>query len=241
MLLVAAINGSRRTTDHVAIPAAPPELALAAGECVAASADAVYFQVRDEDGQESLAAAHLAAGLLAIRSACPGVPLGLGIGARIDPDVLRRYRQVARWETLPDFALVHFDEPGATAIATLLLDRGVHVEAGLASETAAAAFVASGLARHCARILLEPREQKIKLARETVAALEALLKRERLGLPRLLHGLDATAWPLIELAVARGYDTRVGFEDVMQLPNGRAATSNAELVQAVRSLAKPAS
>ena len=48
-------------------------------------------------------------------------------------------------------------------------------------------------------------------------------------IPRLLHGLNRTAWDLIDAAVKRGYDTRIGFEDTLMLPNGAQAASNAAL------------
>ena len=54
--------------------------------------------------------------------------------------------------------------------------------------------------------------------------------------PRLLHGLGHCAWHLVELAAKRGYDTRMGFEDTLRLPDGSLAGSNAELVGAARAL-----
>ena len=54
--------------------------------------------------------------------------------------------------------------------------------------------------------------------------------------PRLLHGLGHCAWHLVELAARRRYDTRIGFEDTLRLPDGSLAGSNAELVRAARSL-----
>jgi uncharacterized protein (DUF849 family) len=57
-----------------------------------------------------------------------------------------------------------------------------------------------------------------------------MLDAAGVDLPRVLHGLNQTAWPLIDEAVARGYDTRVGFEDILALPDGRQAPGNAALV-----------
>jgi uncharacterized protein (DUF849 family) len=50
--------------------------------------------------------------------------------------------------------------------------------------------------------------------------------------PRLLHGVNATAWPLVDAASARGYATRIGFEDTLKLPGGETAPGNGELVRA---------
>jgi uncharacterized protein (DUF849 family) len=57
-----------------------------------------------------------------------------------------------------------------------------------------------------------------------------VLDRAGVKIPRLLHGLNGTAWDLIDAAVKRGYDTRIGFEDTLLLPNGAQAASNVALV-----------
>jgi uncharacterized protein (DUF849 family) len=54
--------------------------------------------------------------------------------------------------------------------------------------------------------------------------------------PRLLHGLGHCAWHLIDLAARRRYDTRMGFEDTLRLPDGSLARSNAELIHAARQI-----
>jgi hypothetical protein len=50
------------------------------------------------------------------------------------------------------------------------------------------------------------------------------------GRPVLLHGEDGGAWPVLRLAGRLGLATRVGLEDVLVLPDGARAGSNAELV-----------
>ena len=58
----------------------------------------------------------------------------------------------------------------------------------------------------------------------------------------ILHGLDASAWEFVKLAAERAYDTRTGFEDVLELPDGSRAKNNGELVAAAcRIVAKVAS
>ena len=51
------------------------------------------------------------------------------------------------------------------------------------------------------------------------------------ALPLLLHGTEATVWPIMTQAMVRGYGARIGFEDTLVLPNGRVAQSNGELVR----------
>jgi uncharacterized protein (DUF849 family) len=57
------------------------------------------------------------------------------------------------------------------------------------------------------------------------------------GVPRLLHGVDATAWALLDDAAGKGLDTRIGLEDALLRPDGRPATGNADpVLEAVRRL-----
>ncbi len=230
MLIKAAINGERTRGEHPAIPLEPDELAQAARESIAAGAGAIHFHARSKDGRESLYGSDVARALEAMRSAIPGAPLGVSTGAWILPDTRIRHETVARWSLLPDFASVNFKEEGAAALAELLLSRGIGVEAGLSDVRAADVFVASGLATGCLRVLLEPQEQVTEAALQTAESIGAVLDRAGVTLPRLLHGLNRTAWVLIDIAAARGYDTRIGFEDVLALPDGESAISNGVLV-----------
>lgn len=235
MLIQAALNGGRRREEHAAIPVTPEELAASARECVAAGAGAFHFHVRGRDGRESLEPQDVSAAVNAVRAAATKTPLGVSTGAWILNDVKRRYETVARWRALPDYASVNFKEEGATELAELLLSRGIGIEAGFTSTDGVETFVASGLAARCLRILIEPLEEKTGPAMETVARIEALLDRASVKLPRLLHGFHAAAWAVIDAATERGYDTRVGFEDVLTLPDGSRAGTNAALVaEAVR-------
>jgi uncharacterized protein (DUF849 family) len=152
-------------------------------------------------------------------------------GAWIVPEVEQRLAFIGAWEVLPDFAGVNFHEPGALEVARLLLNKGVAVEAGLWDVPAAERLRRSGLAGHCLRLLLEPAQgasdphDRFKRIEATLSGVEA---------PRLLHGFEATAWEFIGLAARRGYDTRVGLEDTLFLPDGTRARDNAELVATAR-------
>ena len=119
-------------------------------------------------------------------------------------------------------------------LTELLLARGVGVEAGLSCSEAAALLATSGLMSHCLRILLEPPAPTLAGALHTVGALLKQLDETTEGPPRLLHGTGSSAWPLLDEAARRGYGCRIGFEDVLELPNGERAASNATLVRAAR-------
>lgn len=231
VLLKACLNGSRRRTDHPACPITPDELARDGAATSAAGAGALHVHPRDDRGHETLAPPFVAAAVDALRDHV-AVPIGVTTGAWFLPDADDRVDAVERWTVLPDFASVNFHEPGAARVAAALLDRGVDVEAGLWNPQAAAALVDSGCALRCIRILLEPPEQDVDAALATVAEIERWL--EGIGVPRLLHGLEATAWPLLDHAATHGYDTRIGLEDTLAGPDGDIARDNAELVALAR-------
>jgi uncharacterized protein (DUF849 family) len=207
-------------------------LASAARAAVAAGARSLHIHPRDHDGAQSLAPEHIGATLAAVRSACPGVPLGVSTLYAILPDEERRAAAVRRWDVRPDFASVNFSEPGAGELCAALGEAGVGIEAGLSSPVDAARYLALGLGASCVRVLLEPEEPDVAAALATVAAIEGVLAGAGDRVPRLLHGEGPTAWPLLDAALARGYDTRIGLEDVLTLPEGAPPPDNTSLVRA---------
>jgi uncharacterized protein (DUF849 family) len=229
-VIKAALNGGRTREEHPGIPITPTELAEAAKQSVAADAGAIHFHVRGANSKESLEPEHVAAALAAVRAAVPGTPVGVSTGAWILQNARLRHEMISRWKVQPDFASVNFKEDGAVPLAELLLSRSVPVEAGLCDVPGTEVLVASGLASRCFRILLEPMDASLDAALRTLEQVEATLKAGGVKLPIVLHGLNQTAWDLINTAAARGYDTRVGFEDILTLPDGRRAPSNGALV-----------
>lgn len=232
MILVAALNGGRPQSALGTVPVLPAELAAAALEAAAAGADAVHFHVRGPDGRESLAAADVRLAVTAVRPT--GISFGVSTGAWIIADPEERLEAIGRWTALPDFASVNFDETGAAELAAVLLRRGMDVEAGVANRLAAEQLVRSGLAERCLRIMFEPKEQVPADAMASVSDAEAVLDAAGVRCPRLLHGVDATAWTLLDEAAARRYDGRIGLEDTLTLPDGYPAAGNGELVRAAR-------
>jgi uncharacterized protein (DUF849 family) len=230
VLIKAAINGGRTRAEHPGVPLTPEEQAAEAAAAAAAGAGAIHVHARDPDGRESLASGDIARAVEAIRVACPGIPVGVSTGAWISPDASGRLSLVKGWEVLPDFASVNVHEDGALELMRLLLDRGVGVEAGVWNTRSARTLLTSGLAQQCLRVLIEPAEDGSK-AMTNFKDIEAALGE--LPVPRLLHGLNASAWRFVTLAAARGYDTRTGLEDTLRLPDGSIAPNNAALVAAV--------
>lgn len=236
MRLKAAINGARAAGAHPALPVTAEEIAAAARSARAAGADAIHLHVRDAAGDESLAGDDVETVLTAVRAICPETPIGVSTGAWVVPDPAERLRAIEGWRLLPDFASVNFHEARAFEVAELLLSRGVGVEAGLWHLPAADLFVTSGLAPRCVRVLIEPMQSDVESALAHATAIAATLDRARVEAPRLLHGTGETAWPLLHAAATRGFATRIGLEDVLELPEGALAPDNAALVLAARSI-----
>ncbi len=230
IFLQAALNGSRGVGAHPALPVTFDNIALDARAAVAAGAAAVHFHVRDNAGNESLAAEDVDRCVEACRRAIASVPLGVSTGAWILPDVADRLGQISAWRVLPDFASVNFHEEGAEQVASLLAQRGIGVEVGLPSAEAALKALNSGWADRCVRMLIEPEDTDIEMALAITSAIESVLSGISGAVPRLLHGGDTTAWALIREAARRGYQSRIGLEDTLRLPDGKPAESNEQMV-----------
>jgi uncharacterized protein (DUF849 family) len=231
MILKACLNGGRPKADHPGVPVTPDELATDGAAAVAAGAAVLHVHPRGADGRETLAPDPVAAVVVAMRAAVD-VPVGVTTGAWILPDPAARVRAIEAWEVAPDFASVNFHEEGAVALAEALLAAGVAVEAGLWTPAAAEILAASGLAPSCVRLLVEPMDEDVDAALATADKTLAALDGVAPEVPRLLHGKEATVWPLVDEAWARGLEARVGLEDTLTLPDGSTATGNAALVAA---------
>jgi uncharacterized protein (DUF849 family) len=230
MLIEVALNGGRTRAEHPHVPCSPEEMAAAAKEAVAAGAGAAHFHVRGVDERESLDADDVARAVAAVRAAIPGVAFGVSTGLWMARDARERHEKVAAWKAFPDFASVNFNEEGGIALAELLLSKGIGVEAGMGSVLATEKFLESKLAAKSRWVLLEPEHQAMDAALVVVGKIEEMLRDAGIVLPIILHGVGRTAWELIDVAAQRGYDTRIGLEDALTLPDGSRAKGNGELV-----------
>lgn len=229
MLIEVALNGVRSRTEHADVPQTPAECAAAAKEAVAAGASAVHFHVY-ASGRESLDAAEVANSAEAVRAAIGNTPFGISTGDWIVRNTALRLQKVMEWTVLPKFVSINFNEDGAVDLARWCVSQGIHIEAGLGSELAAKNFTRAGVANICDRAMFEPEQQNLAEALEVVDKMDAMLSRVWIETPRLLHGFNKTAWDMVREAKRRGWQTRIGFEDTITLPDGAKAKSNAELV-----------
>jgi uncharacterized protein (DUF849 family) len=230
-MIQVALNGSRLKIDHPDIPITTEQLCTSAKESVTVGAEAIHFHVRDPAGKETLDFQYVSEQVSGIKTALPGIPVGISTGEWIEPDLSKRIFLIRTWVILPDFASVNGQEAGFEMVADELLKKGVGIEAGINSLQAAVNFRNSGLLKYCFRILLEPGEQELQKALKNLEAIENFLSGLLDKQSVLLHGYDKTCWELLKIAHQKGYDCRVGFEDVLTLPTGKLASSNLELVQ----------
>jgi uncharacterized protein (DUF849 family) len=215
-MIQACLNGPRAS----GVPVTPEQLAADAAACVAEGAESLHLHVRDASGAESLEPADVAATLIAVRQEAPGVEVSLSTGLWI---TARRYELIAAWSETPELVALNLSEEGWQRLAALLTERGIGIEAGLATTEDAEALVASDLAPH--RVLVEV-DGGVAEAR----AIDAVLDRAGHAAPRLHHGYGVATSGVLRAPKARGHDVRIGLEDTLELPDG-APASNAELVR----------
>jgi uncharacterized protein (DUF849 family) len=236
LLLEVALNGSRSTADHPRIPRTPEQLAEEARASVEAGARVLHLHPYDGAGLETLAAEPCTAALVAVRAACPGVPVSLSTSAGIEPDPRRRLELVAGWEVLPDLVTANQGEAGISELCEHLIPRGVGIEAGLLGVADAEAFVRSGLADRCVRALVEPLDADPSEAVAHAAAMEEVLADAQISLEQVHHGDGVASWAVTERALGRGHGIRTGLEDTTVLADGRTAADNATLVRAAAAM-----
>jgi len=233
VFLQAALNGD---STHPAAPRTPGAIADAARASVDAGAQSVHVHAFGDGGQETLDGAACAKVLRAIRLRCPGTPVSLTTSAAIVADPAERFRIVDAWREMPDLVTANQGEPGILELCELLLSRGVGIEAGLLSSDDARAFVRSGLASRCRRVLVEPLDADAGVALHHAATMEEIIASAGITLEQVHHGYGAACWAVNERALHRGHGIRTGLEDVMVLPDGTPARDNADLVVAAARL-----
>jgi uncharacterized protein (DUF849 family) len=224
MAVKACLNGGRSRAEHPSVPLSPAELAADALAVRTAGAFAVHVHPRNASGDQTLDAPACDAAVRAIRAAVPAMPVGVSTAEEIDRDPFARAAAISRWRQRPDFVSVNVSESGWAGIVRSALHAGVAVEAGLSTPDEAEAFARSPFTHQVLRALVE--------VEDGVAGATAVSELIPAGIPQLWHGFDEPTWEVIEAAARRGFDVRIGLEDVLTLPDGSPAANNAELVAA---------
>lgn len=231
-MLIAALNGARGPREHPRLPVTAEHLAQDAAAVRAEGASGVHVHIKNAAGADTLTPAPLAAALLAIRAAAPGLPISVTTGAWAQPVADARVGLIESWSEQPDSASVNWHEEGAERLAGALLDRGVAVEAGLWRPQDVVAFLRWGRRSECRRVLLELPARDPAVTVRLADFLLAQLRAAEPSLPVQMHGEGASAWPALRHAARLGLETRIGLEDTLLLPDGTEASGNPELVRA---------
>ena len=230
IFLQAALNGDR---IHPAAPRTPVAIATAARAAVDAGAHSVHVHAFDDAGRETLDGTACAQVLRRIRALCPETSISLTTSATIvAADPKARLRIVEAWEEMPDLISANQGEPGIVELCELLLSRGVGIEAGLLCIDDARAFVHSGLAERCRRVLIEPLDADPETAVQHAAAIEDIVVSAGITLEQVHHGYGISCWAVNRRALDRGHGIRTGLEDITLLVDGKPARDNADLVAA---------
>lgn len=227
--VMACLNGGRTRDENAAVPLSPAELAADAVAVRRAGAFAVHIHARDARGVQTMAVAACDAAVEAIHAAAPGLPVGLTTSSAIDPDPFARAAAVRAWRRPPDFVAVTLAGLGGAGIIRAARHAGIPVEVGLTTPEDADELARSPFAHQVVRALVE--------VHGGADEARAIARRVPDGVPQLWHGYGAQTWDVLAGAIADGHAVRVGFEDVLELPDGRVAQSNAELVAAAVALA----
>lgn len=151
-------------------------------------------------------------------------------------DPAERFGIVGAWDDMPDLITANQGEEGIAELCELLLSRGVAIEAGLLSVADARAFVRSGLAGRCRRVLIEPLDEDPDAAVRHAADMEAIVVSAGITLEQVHHGYGIACWAVNRRGLERGHGIRTGLEDVTLLPDGAPARDNGDLVAAAARL-----
>ncbi len=229
-MLQACLNGNRTKHEHPAVPYTPFELATDARRVVRAGAQELHLHPRATDGSESLRAGDVAATLRAVRTQVPGVLVGISTHEGI-PAAAPLATLFSTWTELPDYVSINLWEVAALDLWHAAASRGLAVEAGLSSVADAQRLLQFPAPVNCCRLLVEIAEQNLAEALRTAHAILQTMLAFPPQVPRLLHGMDATMWPLFQVALEQHLSARIGLEDGLQLPAGDLATGNEQLMQ----------
>lgn len=236
MILQAAINGARKASEHRALPVTPDEIVADSVAVVRAGVNEIHLHLRNAQGAETLQAIAVDPLMTALRKGLPGTLLGVSTGVWIEGDHGRTVACIGGWTVRPDYASLNMREHGATDVAHALQKAGIGIELGLFDEDDVEKALEAGLVERAFRVLIEVIEPEPVAALRIAENMLAQLAHAGCTRSILLHGMEATMWPLFEMAVAKGLSQRLGLEDGLTMPDGAIAADNVAIIQAAKQL-----
>ena len=236
MLLKTALNGTRSKTENEYLPHSLEEIENEVSLLYKNGCNVFHIHCYDQNGNESLRPEDVNSLVSRIKNISSEIQIGISSGDWIEPDFEKRKRYIKDWDNIPDFIPLNIIEENSIEIANLLISKGILVEVGLNEIEAAEIFVGSNLNKGCCRILIEPEEEILDSAINTINEIEKILDSNQITIDRLLHGFNGVSWDILREAKKRGYDSRVGMEDTIYLENGKKVKSNLELIDNARKI-----
>jgi len=230
MLLKIALNGARPKSENEYLPHSLDEIEKEVRLIYQKGYKVFHIHCYDSSGIESLKPEDVNGLVSRVKNISSDIQIGISSGDWIVPDLEKRIRYIKEWQFVPDFASVNMIEENAIEISNVLLSKGVLIEAGLNEKKAAEIFVKSNLGAGCCRILIEPEEENLAAAINTISEIENVLDTNKITVKRLLHGFNSVSWDILREAKRRGYDGRIGMEDIIYLEDGAKVKSNLELI-----------
>lgn len=239
MFLKAAINGGRSREENGAVPLSPEEIAQAASRATALGAGVVHAHARTANGDQTIHPDEIGAMVRAVRAVDPSVIIGTTTGLWTCSGHEERMQLLAAWpeDALPDFASVTFAEEGGAEAAQLVIDRGMVLESAVWSMADIPGLLDSPTLHENVRILIEPEDEDPDAAVAACREMAAAIRAAGVTASLLYHGYDQTTWPIVRAAIEDGVETRIGYEDVLELPDGTVADNNEVMITAVFELA----
>ncbi len=232
MILQAAINGARKAAEHEAPPLTPDRIVADSVAVVRAGANEVHLHLTDGQGRETLQPQAVIPLVTSFRKALPGTLFGVSTGVWIEGDHAKTAACIGGWLARPDYASLNIREEGAEDVAQALKRADIGIELGLFDEEDVEKALEAGLVERAFRVLVEVIEPDPEKALRVAKAMLGQLDRAGCTRSILLHGMEATMWPLFEMAVAKNLSQRLGLEDGLTMPDGSIAADNAAIIAA---------
>lgn len=237
MFVKAAINGGREKSQLHQVPMTPIEIADASVRCTALGAAVIHAHARTEDGAQTIEDHYINDMVLAIKNADSNIVVGTTTGLWTCDGHKDRMKKVRSWRNglKPDFASVAYCEENPDEVAELILEMGMDLESAVWSYDDVPILLSSPFLKENVRILIEPETNDIDEAIRMCLDIAGQF-REVTDIPILLHGFEETFWPIVELSIKQGFQTRIGFEDTMHTRDNVAARSNDDLFKSYNEL-----
>jgi uncharacterized protein (DUF849 family) len=230
MMLKIALNGARPKSENQFIPQSLDEIEDQVSQIYHIGYKIFHIHCYDKNGNESLKPEDINNLVSRIRNISLEIKIGISTGDWIEPNFKKRINYIKEWDFVPDFASVNIIETHALDISEALIKKGIFIEAGLNEKRAAEIFIRSGIEKDCCRVLIEPEEESLPKAINTIIEIEDILNSGNISINKLLHGFNSVSWDLLREAKKRGYDSRMGMEDTIYLENGKKVRNNLELI-----------